>query len=49
MVTSFKADDNFKKGQILAYDKNFYKDTGPFGNRLLMGTLVKSACMGFFM
>lgn len=46
MVTSFKADDNFKKGQILAYDKNFYKDTGPFGNRLLMGTLVKSACMG---
>lgn len=46
MVTSFKVGDNFKKGQIIAYDKYFYKDTGPFGNRMLLGTLVKSVCMG---
>lgn len=45
LVSSFKAGDFFKKGDIIAYDKYFYKDTGPFGNRLSMGTLVKSACI----
>lgn len=46
MTTSFKAGDTFKRGAILAYDKYFYKDTGPFGNRLMMGTLVKSVSLG---
>ena len=45
LVSSFKPGDTFKSGSIIAYDKYFYKDTGPFGNRLCMGTLVKSACI----
>ena len=45
LITSFKPGDTFKKGTIVAFDKYFYKDTGPFGNRLSMGTLVKSACV----
>ena len=46
LVTSFKTGDTFKRGAILAYDKYFYKDTGPFGNRALIGTLVKSVSLG---
>ena len=45
LVSSFVPGDTFKKDAIIAYDKYFYRDTGPFGNRLMMGTLVKSACI----
>lgn len=41
--TTFKKGDKFKKDAILAFDKSFYKDAGPFGNRLTFGTLVKAA------
>lgn len=43
LVTSFKQGDTFHKGDILAFDKYFYKDTGPFGNRLSIGALTKVA------
>lgn len=43
LITSFKQGDTFKKGDILAFDKYFYKDTGVFGNRLVIGSLTKVA------
>ena len=43
MITSFKKGDSFKRGDIIAFDKYFYKDTGPFGNRLSIGVLAKTA------
>lgn len=41
--SSFRKGDKFKKDAILAFDKSFYKDAGVFGNKLIFGTLVKSA------
>lgn len=41
--TTFKKGDKFKKDAILAFDKSFYKDAGPFGNRLTFGCLLKAA------
>lgn len=43
--TTFKKGDKFKKDTILAFDKNYYKDTGVLGNKLTYGTLVKAACL----
>lgn len=43
LVTSFKQGDTFKRGDILAFDKYFYSDTGVFGNRLCVGSLTKVA------
>lgn len=45
LVTSFNAGDSFKKDAILAFDPYFYKDNEFFGNRLTIGTLVKTAIM----
>ena len=43
--STFKKGDKFKKDAILAFDKNYYKDTGVLGNKLTYGTLVKCACL----
>lgn len=45
LSSSFKKGDKFKKDAILAFDKNFYKDAGYFGNRLQFGALFKSMIM----
>lgn len=45
LSSSYKTGDKFKKDAILAFDKNFYKDTGYFGNRLHFGALFKSMIM----
>lgn len=36
-----KQGQTFKEDEILAYDKHYYKDLGPMGNRLTMGSLIK--------
>lgn len=46
--TTFKKGDKFKKDAILAFDKNYFKDTGILGNKLTYGTLVKCACLSNF-
>lgn len=43
--TTFKKGDKFKKDAVLAFDKNYYKDTGVLGNKLTYGTLIKTACL----
>ena len=45
LSTSFKKGDKFRKDDILAFDKNYYKDFGILGNRLHFGTLYKSMIM----
>lgn len=43
LTPKFKQGQSFKQDTILAYDKRHYKDLGPFGNRLTMGSLIKVA------
>lgn len=46
LVTSYKKGDKFKQDDILAYDPMFFKDNEFMGNRLTMGTLIRTAIAG---
>lgn len=48
LTPRFKLGQTFKKNDILAYNGNFYKDQGPLGVRLTMGSLIKVAVMSHF-
>ena len=43
-----KLNQTFKKDDIIAYDPKYYRDQKVFGNRLTMGSLVKTAVISNF-
>ena len=48
LTPRFKLNQTFKKNDILAYNRRFYKDQGPLGVRLTMGSLIKVAVMSHY-
>lgn len=48
LVCNLKVGDTVKKNDIIAYDKNFFKDDKVYGNRFNIGSLQKVAIMSTY-
>ena len=48
LVAKVKLNQTFKKDDILAYDPKYYKEQSVFGNRMTMGSMMKTAIISNF-